>query len=309
VVENLLSRRVVTIVLSDELFNLLSHQAANRGSMLGSEDLRAADRGLVELNCEIASRHARILRGARNPRQRRGTEGVAQNCGPEMPMRSAFSLFVALVAASALAQVQDTHKLEARGERFSIALDVRELANDKAECDATITDLSTHTVIWQPRLTGDDSKLVSTMEKDGVRYELTILLYPSFTAADFIIDRQGVIVDSLRTGWGGPSHTLEMNASGAYNVGRNVKAPRVIRRVEPAYPLTARTNGVKGIVIMQVLIDKTGAVRQVMVLKGLTPDLSQAAVDAVRQWQWAPATLDGKPVDVVFNLTINFKLD
>ena len=229
-------------------------------------------------------------------------------------MRKAFILFVALVAASALAQIEDAYKLEVRGERYSIALDVRELANDKAECDASITDLSTHTVIWQPHLAGDDSKLVSTMEKDGLRYELTILLYADLAATDFraadfiIIDRQGVMVDSLRARWRGPSHALEMNASGAYEVGHNVKAPQVIKRVEPAYPLEARMNGVKGLVVLQVLIDKTGAVRQIVVRKEFASGLSEAAVDAVRQWRFQPATLDGKPVDVVLNLTINFKL-
>jgi TonB family protein len=225
-------------------------------------------------------------------------------------MRNALSLFVALVAASALAQIEDAYKLEARGERYSIALDVRELANHKKECDASITDIAANTVIWQPHLAGDDSKpLVSTMEKDGLRYELTIQLFPSYVAADFIIDRQGVMIDSLRNGWGGTSHALGINASGAYKVGHNVKAPQVIKRVEPVYPLVARMNGIKGIVILQILIDKSGAVRQVLVLKPLGPDLSQAAVDAVRQWQWAPATLDGNPVDVVFNLTVNFRLN
>ena len=66
--------------------------------------------------------------------------------------------------------------------------------------------------------------------------------------------------------------------------------------------------GVKGLVVLQVLIDKTGAVRQIVVRKEFASGLSEAAVDAVRQWQFAPATLDGKPVDVVLNLTINFRL-
>ena len=230
-------------------------------------------------------------------------------------MIRALSLFVALVAASALAQIQDAYKLEARGERYSITLDVRELANDKAECDASITDLSTHTVIWQPHLAGDDSKLVSTMEKDGLRYELTVMLYADLAAADFraadliIFDRQGVIVDSLRARWRGPSHALQLNASGAYEVGHDVKAPQLIKRVEPVYPSEARANRVKGIVVLQVLIDKTGAVRQIVVRKEFAPGLSDAAVDAVRQWQFAPATLNGKPVDVVLNVAINFKLN
>src|SRR6266571_3334034 len=143
-------------------------------------------------------------------------------------MRSGLGFFLALVAASALAQIEDSYKLEARGERYSIALDVRELAHGRAECDVSLTDLSTNMVIWQPHLTGDDTKLVSTMETDGLRYALTILLYGNVVVADLIIDRQGVIIDSLRTGWGGPSHALEMNASGAYKIGGNVKAPQVI---------------------------------------------------------------------------------
>ena len=43
-------------------------------------------------------------------------------------------------------------------------------------------------------------------------------------------------------------------------------------------------------------------------LKGLPMGLSEAAVSAVKQWKFKPATLRGKPVDVYFNLTINFTL-
>ncbi len=227
-------------------------------------------------------------------------------------MRNAIILFVALVAASALAQIQDAYKLEARGESQGAAS--HQAGRACLSIRGALTDLSTHTVIWQPHLVGDDSRMASTTEKDGLRYELTVLLYADLAAADFraadfiIFDRQGVIVDSLRARWRGPSHALEMNASGAYEVGHNVKAPQVIKRVEAAYPLEARMKGVKGLVVLQVLIDKTGAVRQIVVRKEFASGLSEAAVDAVRQWQFAPATLDGKPVDVVLNLTINFRL-
>ena len=94
-----------------------------------------------------------------------------------------------------------------------------------------------------------------------------------------------------------------------YRVGEDVKAPVVIKRVEPRYPEEARANRVSGIVILETVIDRTGAVRDVQVLKPLPFGLDQAAVEAVRQWQFVPGTLDGEPVDVIFNLTVNFKLD
>jgi TonB family protein len=45
------------------------------------------------------------------------------------------------------------------------------------------------------------------------------------------------------------------------------------------------------------------------VLKPLPFGLDQAAVDAVRRWKFKPGTLNGQPVDVIFNLTVNFKLN
>ena len=49
--------------------------------------------------------------------------------------------------------------------------------------------------------------------------------------------------------------------------------------------------------------------RNVQVLKPLPFGLDQAAVDAVRRWKFKPGTLNGQPVDVIFNLTVNFKLN
>ncbi|HYM59810.1 MAG TPA: energy transducer TonB [Thermoanaerobaculia bacterium] len=223
-------------------------------------------------------------------------------------MRTALSLIAVLVAASALAQAEEPYKVEARGERYALALDVHPLGDGKAECDVSITDLSSNAVIWEPHLGGKDYK--AAKEIDGQRYQIEVNVHrssPSVTA-HLVIERQGVIVDSLFAGWRGPSHLLQINASGAYLTGVEVKGPQVVRRVDPAYPAEARTSGVTGIVILQILIDKTGVVRQVLPLKELGHGLDEAATDAVKQWRFRPVTLNDKPVDVVSNLTVRFIL-
>jgi protein TonB len=62
------------------------------------------------------------------------------------------------------------------------------------------------------------------------------------------------------------------------------------------------------VVIVEAIIDKNGNVTNVRVLKPLPMGLDQAAVDAVENWKFKPATLNGKPVDVFYNLTVNFRL-
>ena len=60
--------------------------------------------------------------------------------------------------------------------------------------------------------------------------------------------------------------------------------------------------------IVQAVIDKQGNVVDAKVLKGLPMGLDQEALRAIRQWKFEPATLNGKPVDVYYNLTVNFTL-
>ena len=92
-------------------------------------------------------------------------------------------------------------------------------------------------------------------------------------------------------------------------VGGDVKAPVTISRVEPTYPEVARKARVQGLVIVECVIDKNGTVRDVKVLKPLPFGLDQAAADAVKRWRFKPGTLNGQPVDVIFNLTVTFKLN
>lgn len=98
-------------------------------------------------------------------------------------------------------------------------------------------------------------------------------------------------------------------ADGPLRVGGDVKAPVVTHRIDPIYSDMARKTRVAGVVIVEAVINKNGEVEEVKVLKGLPMGLSESAVDAVKQWKFKPGTLNGQPVDVIFNLTVNFKLD
>lgn len=92
-------------------------------------------------------------------------------------------------------------------------------------------------------------------------------------------------------------------------LGGAIVKPEVIRRVQPNYTEIARKARVQGIVIVEAIVDKQGDVTNVRVLKGLPMGLEQSAMDAVRQWKFKPATLNGRPVSVYFVLTINFRLN
>lgn len=87
-----------------------------------------------------------------------------------------------------------------------------------------------------------------------------------------------------------------------------IVAPQVETRVEPVYPEEYRRARVTGLVILEVAVSENGTVDHVSLRRSLAPELDRAAVNAVRQWKFKPATLDGKPVPALFHVTINFKL-
>ena len=91
-------------------------------------------------------------------------------------------------------------------------------------------------------------------------------------------------------------------------VGGNIKAPTKIRDVKPVYPPVARDAGVAGVVIVEVRIGADGSVESAHVLRSI-PLLDQAALDAVKQWQFEPTLMNGAPVPIMMTVTINFYPD
>ena len=96
--------------------------------------------------------------------------------------------------------------------------------------------------------------------------------------------------------------------TGPMYVTGDVQKPIKIQEVQPQYTDLARKARIQGVVIMQTIIDKEGNVIDVKLLKSLPMGLGDAAVEAVKQWKYEPAMLNGKPVAVYFNLTVNFRL-
>jgi protein TonB len=106
----------------------------------------------------------------------------------------------------------------------------------------------------------------------------------------------------------GPPVTATPESNEPIHVGGAVKAPEILSRVEPRYTDIARHSGTEGVVVLQAVIDEDGRVTNLSVIKGLPMGLEQAAVDAVRQWRFKAATLQGRPVKVYYNLTVRFSI-
>ena len=90
-------------------------------------------------------------------------------------------------------------------------------------------------------------------------------------------------------------------------VGGQIKAPTQIRKVQPSYPLEAQAAKVQGIVILEAIIGVDGRVTDARVLRSV-PLLDQAAVDAVKQWEYTPTLLNGVPTPIIMTVTVTFNL-
>jgi TonB family protein len=90
-------------------------------------------------------------------------------------------------------------------------------------------------------------------------------------------------------------------------IGGQIKAPLKIKDVKPVYPAIARSAGVAGAVMIEATIGPEGKVTDAKVVRSI-PLLDQAALDAVRQWEYTPTLLNGVPVPVIMTVTVNFTL-
>jgi TonB family protein len=92
-------------------------------------------------------------------------------------------------------------------------------------------------------------------------------------------------------------------------VSRHINPPTVVKDAVPVYPAAAKTAGIQGTVIIEVVIGPDGIVQDVRVLRSI-PQLDQAAVEAARRLEFTPTTLpNGSAVPVILTLPVRFTLE
>jgi TonB family protein len=160
-------------------------------------------------------------------------------------------------------------------------------------------------IVHKGTVTGDTMKLKVDMGDQS--FEMTATRVPPEKA------RQGAarVEESAPSSIIAPARpeepTPDAPPAGAVRVGGAVPEPRKLKAPSPNYPPIARQGRVQGAVVLEVTISPEGKVVDLTPLRG--PDeLIEAAIEAVRQWEYTPTLVDGKPVPVILTVTVNFRI-
>jgi TonB family protein len=94
---------------------------------------------------------------------------------------------------------------------------------------------------------------------------------------------------------------------GTLNVSQGVSRGLLMKKTQPVYPASALQMHIEGVVELSATISKNGDISAVKIVSG-DPRLARAAVEAVKQWKYKPYLLNGEPVEIQTQVTMNFKL-
>ena len=95
---------------------------------------------------------------------------------------------------------------------------------------------------------------------------------------------------------------------GVFRVGGGVSAPQVLFKVDPEYSEQARKAKYQGTVVLNLIVQRDGSVRDIRIIQPLGLGLDEKAIEAVRQWRFKPGVKNGLPVDVSAVIEVTFRL-
>jgi TonB family protein len=98
------------------------------------------------------------------------------------------------------------------------------------------------------------------------------------------------------------------SGSPAAPLAKTVREPQLISSTHPVYPPFAKQSNVQGKVVVNASVDAKGNVVNVEAVSG-PPFLRQAAMDAVKQWKYSPALIDGRPASALVTVSLDFRLN
>jgi protein TonB len=179
------------------------------------------------------------------------------------------------------------------GVSFDISFDVRPEAEDSVTASVEIR--RDGSLLSAPRVKTPLGERAIVSTTNGPEAPFLFLVVEVDRVSKQSIDTRG-----LRYAWRDDLMTVDRD---------DVTHPRAILKQRPVYTEAARKEHIQGVVILQLVIDESGEVTEVEVLKGLAYGLTENAIEAVKQWRFEPARHDGKPVSVLYNITVNFRLE
>src|SRR5581483_9491773 len=106
---------------------------------------------------------------------------------------------------------------------------------------------------------------------------------------------------------GAPVAVPKVQTPQRVRVSQGVSEGLLVHQVRPTYPPLARAARIQGAVVLQAVIGKDGTIQNLRLVSG-HPMLTQAAIEAVKQWRYKPYFLNGEPVEVDTQITVNFTL-
>jgi TonB family protein len=223
---------------------------------------------------------------------------------------AAAAILVAVLALTPVLTARPDEPMEL-GRPISLSLENADLL----DVLATFAEISAVEILVESGISGTvtatfdevpwDQALFTVIEGQGLAWE---------RAGDRIIVRraEGEGLVPVRPAPGEPSTRLAGRLDGVevfrYVADGTISEPVVLDKIPPKYPPDAREAGTQGVVVADLVIDETGTVRDVLIKESPSDNLSAAAIEALEQWRFAPATMDGDPVAVRYIVTLKFQL-
>ncbi|MBI3894764.1 MAG: energy transducer TonB, partial [Acidobacteria bacterium] len=95
---------------------------------------------------------------------------------------------------------------------------------------------------------------------------------------------------------------------GVFRVGGGVSAPEIVYKIDPEYSEQARKAKYQGTVVLSLIVQRDGSVRDIQVKQSLGLGLDEKAIEAVKQWRFRPGMKSGQAVDVAAIIEVTFRL-
>jgi TonB family protein len=206
---------------------------------------------------------------------------------------------IALFATSAFAE-------GLRSDQHFLKIDAQRLGGNSRQYVVRIFDASRSRLTDLEVMTKGDAAEESETVVSGRRYKVRVEPHGEAYLLQFTAEENRDVIDMMRGGFTLAAQPRQTPRA-ALRAGRDVKGPKVLRKVEALYTDEARAAGAAGAVILEVTIDRSGFVREATVVRGMGYGLEQSAADAVQQWVFEPSMQGNTPVEVVQEVTVEFK--